>query len=1031
MHILPVPPVSPALSLLRAVGEMSPVGRVPELAARARVLSARGEVDGVLEELWRSGEEEQRVLAVDLARMTHHVELLERALAEGGTALRRRVLHSRELVRLAPARVVWAVLDAPDDDRMVLYRKIRQRDLRELAEALREPVRGAFGTGEEALLLPACGAKTVGERLPGLWDEIRHRRLLARRHPDLVVAEPHGRALAEASAGQPGAEAASPLGTARVSGRRMRRTLRRLLLAESADLAGLAGSAGAAEAAGGTGPVEPTASAELAELVRTARTQECLGLRRLLAAVPVRLRSRLYEAACAGKPFGPRDVGTGLVSLLMLLPHEHRAREARRLRREAEADGRHDEWTVHDLAPLISLAEVRDELLELTRRPQAEDRRCGYRLLIECAAGDPGEHTLDDLLALLADRLPKDDGAGIRDTAVRVLAETSVTRFHARAVPALDRLVHGLLAAPDPEGGLARGVAWLAGTLLTHEDRVVADFAAQTLRACWVRPRSAGYGLEWLPGDRVRALYPHLEPVMTAAADQGHFTPAIELFRIVGAAPAVLTALHAAVREGDEDDARRAVDALLADRRTRGAAFQEVLDHAPDSLRHSRMRRWAEWRRPELLEGLWEAHGPLHLPAHERPSTDAAPYQRWTSAQRERYAALLVRDINAARSARAGREAARELARLFRADPVLTGPYLDSRHPFVARAALSALPFGDDPEASLHTLLLRDFPHDGETSWERNETADRVMTAIRRCARRIPPSGRPGAAAEGLRALLVAADDTAGESTVNVKEKALFLTTLTTAAAGVVADVWEAEGHRPAVGRVCAWLADGLLDEPRTWQLLRASVRTGEHHIVHELATFTWSVPEQHRSAYAELLIGAATGPVARSRCCALGKLRFWHPYHPDVLQVFAAAAIGVRERAEWRMALDSLIVTAASPEGEERLAEVLDAFAVAAKRTGPDAAPVPDGPLHRLVFSLDRLDWRAERTGDRSESRAMLLRLAARLGAHAEFALEARLLRTSTVHGLWRAQASVLAEDVDALIELAEELERVLGASG
>ncbi|MFI1176729.1 hypothetical protein [Streptomyces melanogenes] len=57
-----------------------------------------------------------------------------------------------------------------------------------------------------------------------------------------------------------------------------------------------------------------------------------------------------------------------------------------------------------------------------------------------------------------------------------------------------------------------------------------------------------------------------------------------------------------------------------------------------------------------------------------------------------------------------------------------------------------------------------------------------------------------------------------------------------------------------------------------------------------------------------------------------------------------------------------------------------------------------------------------------------MLLRLAARLGAHPEFALEARLLRTSTVHGLWRAQASVLAEDVDALIELAKELERAGG---
>ncbi|MFC0842327.1 hypothetical protein ACFH04_01045 [Streptomyces noboritoensis] len=1029
MHIPPVPPVSPALSLLRAVGELSPVGRVPELAARARVLSARGEVDSVLEELWSSGEEEQRFLAVDLARMTHHAELLERALAEGGTALRRRVLHSRELVRLAPARVVRAVLDAPDDDRMVLYRKIRQRDLRELAEALREPVRGAFGTGEEALLLPACGAKTVGERLPELWDEIRHRRLLTRRHPDLVVAEPHGRGFAQASDAQPGAEAANPLGAARLSGRRMRRTLRRLLLAESADPAGLGGPAGAT---GGTGPDEPTTSAELAALVRTADTQECLGLRRLLAAAPVRQRSRLYEAACAAKPFGPRDVGTGLVPLLMLLPHEHRAREARRLRREAETDGRHDEWTVHDLAPLISLAEVRDELLELTRRPQTEDRRCGYRLLIECAAAHSGEHTLDDLLPLLADRLPKDDGAGIRDTALRALAETPVARFHARAVPALDRLVHGLLAAPDPEGGLARGVAWLAGTLLTHEDRAVADFAAQTLRACWLRPRSAEYGLQWLPGDRVRLCYPHLEPAMTAAADQGHFTPAIELFRIVGAAPAVLTALHAAVREGDEDDARRAVDALLADRRTRGAAFQDILDHTPNSLRHPRMRRWAQWRRPELLEGLWAAYGPLHRPTHDRPTTGPAPYQRWTSAQREQYAALLVRDVTAARPARAGREAARELARLFRADPVLTGPYLDSRHPFVARAALSALPFGDDPEVSLHTLLLQDFPHDGETSWERNETADRVMTAIRRCARRIPPSRRPQAAAAGLRALLVAADDTADGLTATTKEQARFLTTLTAAAAGVVADVWEAEGHRPVVARVCVWLAGGLLDEPRIWRLLRASVRTGEHHIVHELDTFAWHVPEQHRSAYAELLIGAATGPVARSRCCALAKLRFWHPYHPDVPQVLAAAAIGARERAEWQTALDSLIVTAASPEGEERLAQVLDAFAVAAKRTGPDEAPVPDGPLHRLVFALDRLDWRSARTSDRSKCRAMLLRLAARLGAHPEFALEARLLRTSTVHGLWRVQASVLAEDVDALIELVEELERVLvGALG
>ncbi|MFI9202407.1 hypothetical protein [Streptomyces sp. NPDC053048] len=1040
---MPMPPASEVATLLSRLHALPAAGQVPEIARWARRLSASGGLGRVLDELWAGGDEE-RSLAVDLARTAHHVPLLERALTDGGTALRRRVLGSRELPRLDVALVVRAVRDTPADDRVALYRRIRRRDHRALAEALREPVRAAFGTGEEALLLPACEAHTVRDRLPELWDEVRHWRPLTLRHPDEVLAELHRRASPGLRGGPSVGDLARrrPAAALEVAERRGIRSLRGrdfLALAQADATRAVRLLCGALDgfvfpgtytrrAVRAVFDAEPEAVRELVRAVRADVVGGTEGLYALLRAAPASCRGELYEVAHAERPFTHSEAGYRLVRLLRQLPREHREREARRIRARTPPNA--SGLPALSLSTLLPLADVRDEL-----SGAAADGRTGLDLLVECAAHDAAGNALDGVLAMLAERLPGEH-VGVRAEVLTALAGDRVPErcFRGASVPALERLVAGVLDAPDADGESAESVSRLAGALLGHRDPAVAAFAVRTLRACWLRPERAGHRLSWYRTRRLREAYAELEPAMTAAARKGHFTPAMDLAWRLGPraewTAARVAALHSAVRDGTGAEARRATHLLLAGRRTRGARFQQVLDLDPDRLADARMRRWAEFRRPELLDGLWEAHGvgPAGFRYERDTGTRAGtgePYRRWAPAQRERYAALLARNLATAKPGPLAHEAARELGRLFRADPGLLGPYLDSPHALVARAAVGALPFADRPEESLRRLVLGTFPKDGGTSSERGATTARVMTSIRRCLRRIPPSRRDVAAGEALRALLTSWDEVA-----DPRWKGLFLGPFAPArSAEVVVEVWAAQGHRSEVSAACAWLARHLLHEPRIWSCLREAVRTMGHRVVHELACSSPDVRAEHRHAYAGLLIEIATGPDARSRRCALTTLGSWGDCHPGVLPVLAAAAVGAGERAEWQAALGSLAACAYRDEGEDQLADVLDTLATAATEQGRTAAP--DGPRHRLAFAVDALDRRLASMGRRAWSRPVLLRLAERLRRHPGFALEALLVRTSTVHGLWRAETSVLVEDVDALIELAGELERALGASG
>ncbi|MCC3770008.1 hypothetical protein [Streptomyces sp. UNOC14_S4] len=793
-----------------------------KLGRLASESAADGRLDGVLARLW-SGSGEDRILGIELADIARRPALLEQALAEGDTALRLRVLRGRSLPSLDGESVVRAVTDTPFDDRRRLYAHLRRNRWYALGELLHAPVLAAFGEEEAGLLpLPPAGPGVPEPLADALEEEERLLRLRPRTFFALAKADPTRalRLLAEAPHG--------PYFTYDVSHRN------RHVLWEA----------------------DPDALLTLGRALRGAGPGDIESFARLLGFVRWEDRPALFDAAWGHPPYDHIWPSQAWATVLELLPHERRAREAARLRALAEAEG--DEALRRLYTRHLPLAEARAELVALTRG-SAPDRQDGCRLLVACAADDRDEHALDTLLPWLAETLHEEEDE-VRAAALDALARVRPRHFHAGAVPALDRLVRTALDAPDLSRDTLGALSSLAGTLLAHRVPALADRAVRTLGALWAHPDQEGHCLWRFEPNRVHAAYPALEPALVAAARLGHFRPAAEV--------AALLKRHGARRP-----------ALVALLRTAVRQNEDIADHARTLL--ARMRTG-----PVPGEGTVTAERP------SRPSVRAtADYGRRTADQRERLAERLAAEAAEQRGRWATNRAVAELHALLRTDRALTGHYAHSPHAPVVRAAVMALPHAeDDPEAVLRRLVLEHFGAADAEPGAYSPWGGEAVEAIRRCLRRIRPSRLTTLLPSLLRGLLAPAADVPPPTDRDWKLDALA-EWLGPAGATVFADVWRTEGHRPETLRPCLRLSRFWLDDPRVREPAARAVRDHGHSAVHELTSYASDVPRNNRHAYAALLLMAASSDDPTTRRCALRKMTGFRTDHPDVAAALAAAA--------------------------------------------------------------------------------------------------------------------------------------------
>lgn len=156
--------------LVRPVTEWT---RLPLARAReqARALTRRHELTAVLDTLWE-GDQEQRRLAVNLAEVTVHLELLERALVTGDPGSCHRVLTCSALPRLNPGLVAATLVRVPGATRRAAFRHIRSRKARQLADEAVAVVLAHCGEDEAVHLLAACSEPVVETLLPRLMQAI-------------------------------------------------------------------------------------------------------------------------------------------------------------------------------------------------------------------------------------------------------------------------------------------------------------------------------------------------------------------------------------------------------------------------------------------------------------------------------------------------------------------------------------------------------------------------------------------------------------------------------------------------------------------------------------------------------------------------------------------------------------------------------------------------------------------------------------------------------------------------------------------
>ncbi|MCT2584169.1 hypothetical protein [Actinophytocola gossypii] len=942
-----------ARRLLAGIDGLPYAARQQELASHARALAGTAELAALLDDLHGRGGFGPRV-ALHLAQVAGDTGYVARCLtAEQGAVVARALVLAVRL-ELPPATLVEALPGLSTALRRTLYREVGRRRASAVADALLPAVLARFGDVEAAVLLPVCGAATVAARLPDLEHAVTGWGRLAQRNPTLFLdwlddeldrADPAhlvprvARGIVASARVEPARVLALLTGVAPRT--RLPSTLRDALtpLARhdpAGVLAVLLDPRRRGEVPDGRKLWRAVLALPDEDLVRFGRALEPHRFARFLRVFPPARRPAVYAGV-----LGDRDLPDSTVPLdaLDLLPSAARHAEAERLlgRREV-ADDRHLRLAV---TARLSWPAARETLRAETRRPTADERGTGYRLLVAAAAATRDPETVGAVLGSL-DRLANEQDP-VRLEAFGALAAVPPWLFRPDQAPDLLRLVTDALAARD--------CSWQTrGRVRTLIDRLIRHGAltrqVELVEAGLTALGRFGEAHQWLnltkldhelPRGAEHLVLAALRPRLTEDARHGRFRIALSLAGGLGRRawhlPELQELVGRARKATDDVTVRRAIALWLDPPATRDERLAEVFHDDRSTISLDPVRNGIGLRRTDLvdealakpLHGRFIKRGIRYVPYF------AGCFGRWLPRQCATYA-----DRLAAVADRRGVQVWERVPAVARLGQVpgtadrLRGYLADAEVP-VVEAALGALAWTDVPAEALADLLA-------------HADTDRARVAVyaaARCARFVPP--------DRLRTTLAAALDS---RKVTSRKEAVRLLAAHHApdVAGLLTDVWRRPDEHRDVRRAVVWATRWCLDDERAWTVLAEASRAAPDVATSVLDVDPYAIATRHRPRYATLVHAVADSPDADTARLGLAALAAWARWDDDGAGLLIGRVTDLTGTAAWRPALTALVAGCVAVEDPAPLVTAATALLATPE---PPVTPDRDLPVRQRLLAV------------------------------------------------------------------------------
>ncbi|MGP4052749.1 hypothetical protein [Streptomyces sp. 2A115] len=952
-------PRQQAESLLNALDPLPYPLRMRELAAQVRELD---DTRPLLDELETRGPYE-RGLAVVAAAISRDVEWIAARIADPDPFVRGHALRVADSLQVPDSVYESALSDGPEVVRRQLLRAIVTGRRTALADRLVDALREDWGDAEAARLLPGCSPETVARLLPSLFHAVRGWKSLGKRHTGAVLDaagrelaglpeslrhawwQRYAHAVAVTVASEPlrALELVERFGPAEIPNQLRDRIgefaavapgrVLRLLLDGGVPALRGACSRSLLHRLGRSGAEELTAYGRaLADAGRLAS---------FLKALPPARRQAFYTESMVGRGVGGVTVDA---AILEALPRSSVGDEARRM--AAVARERGAAWDTVLLAEsFLPVAEVRERLVDATRRPAAEDRAVAWPLLIRNAARSGDSAAVISVLEESA-RL-RNEQEPVRLPALYALSRTPPALFTEDAEPHLDRIAADAVEARDSSPQVRRNLSALALSVLREHvasearlgssgtdsgggSRELVNWALRTLVRISGNTGGADLGRldERLRRGQEHQVYEALRPWIEAGAEKADYSLAFALARAVGRraadVPELQELLWQAVRFGNDVTVRDAVELWLEPPATRDERAARTLAHEPSTGTLWPVLAVLTRRRTDLLDVLL-----TDTPPYGRFLTKGSPWtvpvdrdvRRWLPRQQAALARKLADIADDSESPSYARVAAITQGALVPGlGTELVRRWTGSRDVVLAEAALGALARTDRPGDTLPELLA----HAGD---------DRARVAVY-AATRASRYAAPSRLEEQLREVLLASNT----KVTSRKEAARLAATRLPIARAVefLTEAYGRPGAHPDVRAACVAFAGPLLADDRTWALLHDAAGAEPVLRMAVLRVQPLDLAEPHRERYARLVRDVSAADDMETAALAFDALARWAPWSDDAPTVLAEATADLSDRLAWKAAANGLVTAAAgAPQGGRGLLRALEALAEAETATG------------------------------------------------------------------------------------------------
>ncbi|MEK4009359.1 HEAT repeat domain-containing protein [Paenibacillus sp. FSL H3-0333] len=859
------------------------------------------------------------------------------------------------------------------DCRRKLLRTVALMNRQELAERLLPVVQARWGPEEAAIVLQACSAATVRARLVELGYAIKDWKKLASRHLE-VVAEYFTRELE-----------AAPLRAKGTVWSRFSSALEHLCNHKPDLVLAYAVNHGPADMLppalkanlGTLMRLRPGAVYEL--LIRTQTRGELMAygvpeamlkrakllsmdqwaqLAKLLADEPYHVarllehlapsrRQEIFDAVYEEEKRGEWIFPEGL---LYVLPHELREREAARMLGLREIK-ENRECTLR-ITAARSILQVREQLEQATRVSNADERATALMQLIRSTV--LARQGMDATLLTLG-RI-RNDQDPVRGAVFKELSESPASVYEAAHVPALTVLVDSVIDARDTSYGTRYSVQQLAFSILRHQAAEpggeLFKFALNTLQK--LAKQDGQLSLPSLaknmPQGVEEIIFDSIYSYAAQAGKRENYNLVLSLATSFGKRGYGIVKLQQLLREATraktEGTAIQASRLWLKPLQTRDERVKELLDADPSYITihevflHLHLKR-QEWLDPYLSGAAIKGKFLSGKTVYPVPAADG--FHRWLPRQQEAYGALLSTIALGPKYSLFERSRAiRIMASMPDRNPKLLYELVQDKEVAVAEAALHALSLLEEPEKSLPVLLEH----------LDSDRARVAMYSIPRCIRRVSPQQL----SQALKALL-----SREKLKITVRKEAIRL--LGAYRSEDSLSLLLNEFTKPAVHKdvviAIGHAARGLLDDERSWEVLRAIAASPERDIaVSLLSQQPDALPLAYRPRYLDLIIAIADHPDVSVGSQAYSSMKWWTSgYEGTVAAAAAQAVASLKDSSSWEFAMMTLIEAARDGNVNAVVAGICRQLAATAMRKEWNAAADRDLPhRQRLQVLINQL---------------------------------------------------------------------------